>query len=438
MGTYIGVNGVPLAASAKLHQGLRRHDLKFQGMMVTDWGEVYLLNSHYHVVTSDQDATHLSLSESTYDVCMVPYDTTFADYSKTLVAQNKVLLFQESVQRILKLELDLGLFETPVPGADVANDVGDAASEAAALAIARESIVLLKNTNNMLPLKSSASVFLTGPAADDIGMLCGGWTYYWQGIAGGHDLIPHGQTIKQAMRGSTDIYQGVDMDVAGYQPRQTTGEPTRVHGNDDQPALPSGLITYVQALATTNTKLILVLAFGRPRLLNGIADLAVAVLWAGLPCEMGGQAFSDVLFGAVNPSGKLAAIHLPQGRRLLQLGHAILLSNPRSLHQVGGECLVPCRMALWRGVELHVVCANQKLTISVTITNTGTMAGQEVVMLFVTPPPSATRAIVDTKLLKKFTKIQLNPSQAKTVVRFGRGRLGLPHGKHWPWAQQGG
>ncbi|KAF0718278.1 Aste57867_1788 [Aphanomyces stellatus] len=446
MGTYIALNGVPLAANARMHQGLLRHDLNFQGAMVTDWGEIYLLNDVHNVVKSDQDAVELSLNTATYDIAMVPYDMTFAEYGSTLLGQQKIQLarLKQSVERIIKLKLDLGLFDNPVPGADVADQVGDAASEAAALTMAQESIVLLKNANNVLPLKPSASVFITGPSADDIGMLCGGWTYYWQGMSGGQDIFPHGQTAKQAIEatltGSHTFYQGVEMDgtfqdinKAKQLAQQHTytivvlGERAyaELEGNWDPAELPDGLISYVQALAATNTKIILVLAEGRPRLLNGIADLASAVLWAGLPCEMGGDAIANVLFGKVNPSGKLPYVY-PKSNDDINLATPYYFRTRDRCVKMGTNDACPAEWQYGEGLSYTQFTYSKmqlsseafssptdKLTVSVTIKNTGAVAGKEVVMLFVTPP--ATRQSAETKLLKKFTKIELAPNQAKTV-----------------------
>ncbi|KAF0719394.1 Aste57867_1066 [Aphanomyces stellatus] len=155
MGTYIGINGVQLAANEKMHKGLLRHDLNFQGTMATDFAEISLIGPDL------LDDYEQSLNKATYDIIM------------------KIQLdrLKQSVQRQIKLKYDLGLFDTPVPGADLVSLVCDKASEDAALATARESLVLLKNKNNVLPLAPSASVFLTGPSMDDIGLLGGGWTY---------------------------------------------------------------------------------------------------------------------------------------------------------------------------------------------------------------------------------------------------------------------
>ncbi|KAF0691563.1 hypothetical protein As57867_017172, partial [Aphanomyces stellatus] len=275
MGTYIGINGVQLAANEKMHKGLLRHDLNFQGTMVTDWAEIGLLGPDL------QADYELSMNTATYDIVM----------------KIQVDRLKQSVQRQIKLKYDLGLFDTPVPGADLVSLVGDKASEDAALATARESLVLLKNTNNLLPLSPSASVFLTGPSMDDIGLLCGGWTYLWQGMPGDgtyQDINKAKQLAKQ------HAYTVIVLGERTY---------AEAPGNGDAMAFPDGLIKYVQEIASTGTKIVLVLTEGRPRLLNGIADLASAVIWAGLPCEMGGQAIAEVIVGKVNPSGKLPYVY---------------------------------------------------------------------------------------------------------------------------------
>ncbi|KAF0694490.1 Aste57867_14658 [Aphanomyces stellatus] len=446
MGTFIALNDVPLSVNTKMHKGLLRHDLNFSGLLVSDWGEVNLLRDAYHVTDSTQGAVELTLNQASYDMSMVPDDTSFADAGKVLLAQQKVELsrIQQSVQRILKLKLDLGLFDIAVPGAELVDQVGDVASQEAALAVARESIVLLKNDNHVLPLDTAtASVLFTGPSMDDIGLLCGGWTYFWQGTAGGQDLFPHGRTLRQALdavlTGPRDYIQGVTIDGTGsiHEAMQLASKHTytivavgerpyaEFRGNSDAPALPQGMLDYVHALATTGTKIILVLTEGRPRLLNGIADIASAILWAGLPCEMGGDAIADVLVGKVNPSGKLPFVY-PKTDAFVNLATPYYFRKNDRCVKLGSHDACPAEWQYGAGLSYTTfvysniqlssdgfTSASETLTISVTVTNTGNMTGKEVVMLFVTPP--ATRLNVETKLLKRFSKVELGPNDTTSV-----------------------
>ncbi|CAK4071244.1 unnamed protein product [Aphanomyces euteiches] len=439
MGSFIGINGIPLAANERLHRGLLRHDLAFNGTFVTDWGELYFMHNDVPGYSKAQ-AVQEALEKSEYDLVMVPADLSFADAAKGLLDDGKVSLerIQQSVQRILKLKLDLKLYDDAVPGADLAETVGDRESELAALKIAQESIVLLKNQAKTLPLTRTASVFMTGPAMDDIGLLCGGWTLQWQGLSGGTSVFPHGKTILQAfqaaMTQTVASFRGVDvdgrvegLDTAKSLARQSeftvvvVGERTfaEVVGNYDSATFPRGLVDYIQALAATGTKLILVLTGGRPRVLQGLADVASAVLWAGLPCEMGGQAIADVLLGVVNPSGKLPLTY-PKTEDFDNLATPYYHRHRDICLKSRARC--PAEWNFGHGLSYtEFVYSNMLLralsstgiSISATISNRGSVVGTEVVMLFMIPPP--VRASAEAKLLKKFTRVELQPGQAKHV-----------------------
>ncbi|CAK4240453.1 unnamed protein product, partial [Aphanomyces euteiches] len=345
MGSYIQLNGVPMSANRQTSIDLLRNDLKWDGMLVSDWAEMYLQYQPYGFASSNSDAVLRSMTNSSYDMCMVPDDTSFIGYLKDHYNAGRVTLdrLKTSAKRIIKLKLKLDLYNTPVPGADLVSQVGDKASQQAALAAAQESLVLVKNTNNILPLNpASKKFFLTGSSIDSIGYLCGGWSLRWQGRSDSAIFPTYGRTIRGAAAAyindstRTTYLQGVDVD--GKVPDITTalnyakaadytivaiGERTYAEqsGNSDPLELPSGMTDYVKQLATTGTKIILVLVEGRPRLLNGIAELASAVVYAGLPCELGGEAIADLIFGKINPSGKMS-ITYPKSSDQLNMGTA--------------------------------------------------------------------------------------------------------------------
>ncbi|RHY15735.1 hypothetical protein DYB32_010728, partial [Aphanomyces invadans] len=461
MGSYIALNGIPVAANELTSKDLLRHDLGFKGMLVSDYGEMYLLRRDHKIVTTDLDAVDLSLNKTSYDMSMTPWDTSFIKWGKQLLAQKRLTTdrLKESVTRILKLKLQLDLWNDPVPGADVAALVGDAASRAAALAAAQESIVLLKNQDNILPLAADApnKLFLTGPSMDDVGYLCGGWSLYWQGTSG-NDMFPNGISIRKAVEsavggnGSTiPFVSGVEMESGNVTSPENfakakayataaaytivaLGERTYAEdgGNKDPQALPAGFTTYVEALAATGTKIILVLTEGRPRLLGKLPKLASAVLWAGLPCELGGQAIADVLFGKVNPSGKMPYTY-PQTDSFVNLASPYYMRNGThcisNVYNNVSECPTEyyygeglsyttfeySGMALSDKSMTYAAGKANALTVSVSVKNSGAVAGQETVLLFMTPPQ--TRPTAETKLLKKYKKIWLAPGES-LVVKF--------------------
>lgn len=443
MENYISINGVPVVANSKILNDLLRNDLGFDGMVVSDWAEINNLKDWHRVVETYEEAVRLSLTHTSLDMSMVPNDTMFIDYTQNMVdnyPQYESRL-RESAKRIVKLKLKLGLYDEPVPGADNEFLVGNDDDKIAALSMARESIVLLKNNESVLPLPKEASVFLTGHSADNVGHQCGGWTVAWQGYSG-NEMFPNGITVRKGLEdmvGNSSFtyfnglydngtYSEADLATAVQLASQheytiaVIGEKqyTEKPGDIDDLALPQGQIDYVEALAATGTKVIIVLFEGRPRLLGSLPDTASAIIHGLLPCEVGGQAMAEILYGEVNPSGRLP-ITYPKDS-----GNIAIPYN----HRVSTQCAYDhCWMQWDFGTGLsytefnysavtlnkaNVTGADDSVTATVTVTNTGSRAGKETVMLFLTQPYRLI-SVPEVKMLKKFTKIELQPGEAKDV-----------------------
>ncbi|ETK77358.1 hypothetical protein L915_16373, partial [Phytophthora nicotianae] len=204
--------------------------------------------------------------------------------------------------------------------------VGNKKDEETALELARESIVLLKNEDDVLPLSKSASVFLTGHSADNVGLQCGGWTWTWQGHSG-NAMFQHGISVRQGLENlvgnnsftyfnglqvngsisATNLTKAVELASQHEYTIAAIGEANYAEkpGDIDDLALPEGQEKFIEALAATGTKVIVILFEGRPRLLGSIPDNAAAIIDGMLPCELGGQAMAEIIYGDVNPSGKL-------------------------------------------------------------------------------------------------------------------------------------
>ncbi|KAE9333059.1 hypothetical protein PF008_g14640 [Phytophthora fragariae] len=210
MESYISINGVPVVANTKILRDLVRHDMGFQGLIVTDYAEIHNLHVWHRVAKSDQDAVRMALTNAPLDMSMVPFNTTFIDMARLTIQENPELLdrVKDSVRRILTTKVKLGLYENALPGtaSDVAL-VGQNESRQAALELARESVVLLKNEDNLLPLSPDSDVFLTGHSADNVGLLCGGWSLRWQGVSG-NSLFPHGISLRQGIANVLDARSG--------------------------------------------------------------------------------------------------------------------------------------------------------------------------------------------------------------------------------------
>ncbi|KAG7399859.1 hypothetical protein PHYBOEH_007720 [Phytophthora boehmeriae] len=443
MENYISINGVPVVANSKILDDLLRRDLGFDGLVVSDWAEINNLKDWHRVVETYEEAVRLSLTHTSLDMSMVPNDTAFIDYAQNMISSypHYESRLRESAQRIVKLKLQLGLYENPVPGEEYEFTVGNDDDKATALNMARESIVLLKNNESTLPLPKDASVFLTGHSADNVGHQCGGWTVAWQGYSG-NEMFPNGITVRQGLEtlvGNNSFtyfnglydngtYSEADLATAVQHASQheytiaVIGEKqyTEKPGDIDDLALPQGQIDYVEALAATGTKVIIVLFEGRPRLLGSLPEKASAIIHGLLPCELGGQAMAEILYGEVNPSGKLP-ITYPKDS-----GNIAIPYN----HRVSTQCAYDhCWMEWDFGAGLSytefnysavtlskttVTGPEDSITATVTVTNTGTRAGKETVMLFLTQPYRLI-SVPEVKMLKKFTKIELKPSEAREV-----------------------
>ncbi|GMF18360.1 unnamed protein product [Phytophthora fragariaefolia] len=449
MESYISINGVPVVANTKILRDLVRHDMGFDGLIVTDYAEIHNLHVWHRSAKTDQDAVRMTLTNTPLDMSMVPYNTTFIDMARLAVQANPKLIdrVKDSVRRILATKVRLGLYENALPGTASDIDlVGQDESRQSALELARESIVLLKNEDGVLPLSPDSDVFLTGHSADNVGLLCGGWSLRWQGVSG-NSLFPNGISLRLGMTNllnasSGSVHYANELYPNGsYSPSSLQAIKNRAAqieytivavgegvyaekpGDLDNLNLPHGQVEYVREIAATGTKVILVLAQGRPRLLQGLADIAHAVVYAMLPGELGGQALAEILFGRVNPSGRLP-ITYPKTPANIAIPYNHLVST--RCRDEG-----PCEMEWNFGHGLSYsdfkygnvslsktsFCDSDDASIEVivTVTNAGPMAGKETVMLFLIQPYRAI-SVPEVKQLKKFSKIHLQPGETQVVL----------------------
>ncbi|KAJ0403880.1 hypothetical protein ATCC90586_002596 [Pythium insidiosum] len=441
MENYVSINGVPVVSSPKILRDLVRHDLGFEGVIVTDWAEINNLHDFHRVARSREEAVRMALTQTSLDMSMVPYEASFIDHAKAMLKEHPEYLprLKESAARIIKTKIDLGLYDNPVPGKQEVDKVGQAEDRAVALDLARESVVLLKNQDNVLPLPQSASVFLTGHSAHDIGHLCGGWSVRWQGYSG-NEMFPNGVSVKDGMQkiaGSVSYFNGLkvdgsysaaDMATAKGKAAAATytvvvigeGSYAEKPGDIYDLALPTGQISYVRELASTGTKVIVVLVGGRPRLLGDLPSSVHAVINAMLPGEQGGQAIAEILYGKVNPSGRLPITYPRDAAILIPYNHRV------STQCADGKA---CKMQWGFGTGMSytnfeysavklskstVYGKDDSLTATVTVKNTGKMAGKETVMLFLIQP-FRSLSVPEVKQLKKFEKISLKAGESKSV-----------------------
>ncbi|KAF4136770.1 Fibronectin type III-like domain [Phytophthora infestans] len=420
MENYISVNGIPTIANHKLMNKLLREDLGFEGLTVSDFAEIEHLNTWHRFARTNEEAATLSIK-------------------RTSIGQQRLRLHQR--HQGAYRQRALGLYDNAVPGADLVDQVGNDEDKAATLNSARESIVLLQNNDSVLPIPETAKVLLTGHSADNVGFQCGGWSLSQQGYSG-NDMFPNGITVKDGFQAIsnetltyfnglnyTGVYNESDLAQAKEYASQADytvaviGEHSyteKTYGDINDLALPAGQIEYVSELASTGTKVIVVLVGGRPRLLGELPNNVHAVINAMLPCELGGQAIAEIIYGRVNPSGRMP-ITYPK-----DAGNILMPYN----HLVSTQCATGyCEMQWEFGHGLsytdftysdmtlsrsNVTSITESVDVSVVVTNAGTVAGKETVMLFLTQP-FRTISVPEVKQLKKFTKVDLKAGESTTV-----------------------
>jgi beta-glucosidase len=450
------INGVPGHINRHILTDILYSELGFQGFVVSDWEDIKKLVTIWRVAANEKEATRMAVMAG-IDMSMVPLDYSFADHLIALVKEGAVpqARIDEAVRRILKVKFELGLFEKPTPDAALRSKIGLPESRQASLQAARESMTLLKNANNLLPISKDRKVLVTGPTADSMISLNNGWSYVWQGSE--ESLYPKDRfTIRRAIEAKagaanvtyvpgtkitrppgstsnntpTDVETEVDIPAAVRAAAAADvvvlclgeGSYTETPGNITDLTLGEPQLRLAEAIEATGKPVVLVLVEGRPRIINRIVDKAGAILMAYNPANEGGQAVADVLFGDFNPSGKLPFTYPRTPNGLITYDHKAFETEDTAFGNMAfkpqfefGEGLSYTTFAF---SDLHVgqktVTGNVDLSVSVTVTNSGRRAGKEVVQLYVSDLVASLSPA--GKRLKRFAKVYLEPGQSRTVT----------------------
>src|SRR5689334_23630928 len=448
------INGVPGHINHHILTDILRTELGFKGFVVSDWQDIKKLVSVWRIAADDKEATRLAVMAG-IDMSMVPDDLSFADHLIALVKEGAVpqSRIDEAVRRILWVKFELGLFEKPMPDASLKSKFGLPEYRAVSLDAARESITLLKNSNNILPLAKTTKVLVTGPTADSLVSMNNGWTYVWQGSEEG--LYPKDRhTIRRAIeaklgagnvtfvqgtkitRGAgpsnstpTDQEEEVDIAAAVQAARNVDvvvlalgeGSYCETPGNITDLTIGAPQLKLAEALKATGKPIVLVLVQGRPRVINRIADDMNAIVLAYNPSNEGGTAIADVLFGDVNPSGKLPFTYPRTPNGLINYDHKPFETENTAFGNMAfnpqfqfGDGLSYTTFA-YSDLRLskQTIGANEELPVSVTVTNAGQRAGKEAVLVYVSDlvaslsPPG--------KRLRRFAKVNLQPGESRTL-----------------------
>ena len=434
------INGVPIHGSHYMLTDVLRGELHFDGIAVSDWRDIEYLHDRHHIAATQKDAVMIAVNAG-IDMSMVPYEYTFYKYLIELVHEGKVSMarINEAVHRILKVKYQLGLFERPVGNPNDYPKFGSDEFRQVSLQAATEAITLLKNNSNTLPLKKDLKVLVTGPTANTMRSLNGGWSYNWQG-----DLSDTYATNKNTIL--EGIQQKIGKDKVTFEPGTTFDSLLNVNaaveaakkadvivlclgelsytenvGNIDDLSLPAAQMQLAAELAKTGKPVVLVLAEGRPRIVTAAEAKSSATVLTYLAGNEGGDALANILFGDANPSGKLPYTYPRYTNALVNYYRKNLENgNPDDSHGYNPlyEFGYGLSYTTFSYSNLHLSKADLKpgetLTVTVDVKNTGQREGKESVLLYTSQLYASIAP--DTKRLRAYDKINLQPGESKTVT----------------------
>ena len=448
-------NGIPFHANRELLTEWLKEDLNWDGMIVTDWADINNLCTRDHIAATKKEAVKIAINAG-IDMSMVPYEVSFCDYLKELVQEGEVPMsrIDDAVARVLRLKYRLGLFENPYWDIKKYNKFGSEEFARVALQAAEESEVLLKNEGNILPLAKGTKILLAGPNANSMRCLNGGWSYSWQGhradeFAGAYNTIYEALCNKY---GKENIIYEPGVTYAPYkndnwweenQPEieKSVAAASRADviiacigensycetpGNLSNLTMSENQRNLVKALAATGKPVILILNQGRPRIINDIVPLAKAVINVMLPGNYGGDALANLLAGDANFSGKMPFTYPKYINALANYDY----KPCENMGQMGGNYNYDSVMDVqWNfgdglsyttynysnlKIDKTSFTADDVLTVSVDVTNTGKVAGKESVLLY--SKDLVASSTPDNIRLRNFEKVALNPGETKTVT----------------------
>ena len=446
------INGVPVHASYEYLTQWLKKDLNWDGMIVTDWADINNLFTRERVAKDKKDAIRIAINAG-IDMSMDPYSVEFCILLKQLVNEGKVSQerIDDAVRRILRLKYRIGLFDEPNTGGKGYEKFGSQEHADLALRSAEETEILLKN-EGVLPLAKGKKILLTGPNANQMRCLNGGWSYTWQGSKA-EDLAEKYNTIYEALcnkygQENVILNQGVTYNEKGQyweenEPQiekavaaaaqadviiacvgensycETPGNLTDLWMSENQRNL-------VKALAKTGKPIVLVLNEGRPRLIADIEPLAKAIVHILLPGNYGGDALANLLAGDANFSAKLPYTYPKEINSLANYDYKVSEEVGTMAGAYNYDAKVSLQWPFGYGlsyttfeyanlkVDKANFTADDTLTVTVDVKNTGSRAGKESVLLYSSDLIAS--IVPDNKRLRCFTKISLEPGETKTVT----------------------
>ena len=447
------VNGMPMHANKDILTGWLKEETGWDGVLITDWADINNLYTREMVAKDKKDALRIAINAG-IDMIMEPYSCDACGYLVELVKEGKIPMsrIDDACRRVLRMKYRLDLFKNPTQKLKNYPKFGGEEFAKLALEGATESMVLLKNEGNILPLQHGKKILLTGPNANQMRCLDGGWSYTWQGhradeFAGKYNtiyeafcnqygkenvILNQGVTYNEKgkyweenepqIQGAVDAAKNVDVIVACIGENSYTETP----GNLTDLWLSENQRNLVKELAKTGKPVVLVLNEGRPRLIADIEPLAQGIIDILIPGNMGGDALVGLVSGKSNFSGKMPYTYPKEINSLAnydfkkseEVGtmEGAYDYNAKITQQWGfGYGL---SYTSYQYSNLKVSQSDFRhgdiIKVSVDVKNTGKVAGKESVLLFSSDLISS--MVPDGRRLRAFDKIELQPGETKTVT----------------------
>ena len=447
------INGKPVHADRELLTQWLKEDLGWDGMLITDWADINNLYTREHVAADKKEAIEMAINAG-IDMAMEPYDLNYCTLLKELVQEKKIPMsrIDDAVRRVLRLKFRLGLFDHPNTLLKDYPLFGSKEHALIALHAAEESEVLLKNKDNILPLPQGKKLLVTGPNANSMRCLNGGWSYSWQGhltdrfadkyntiyeaicnkFGADHVRLEQGVTYKPEgaymeenepeIEKAVAAARNVDIIIACIGENSYCETP----GNLSELAISANQSKLVKALAATGKPIILILNEGRPRIINDLEPLADAVIDILLPGNYGGDALANILAGDVNPSAKMPYTYPRHEAALTTYDYRVSEEMDKMEGAYDYNAVVSVQWPFGYGLSYTTFeysnfqtdkssfTTGDDLHFSIDVTNTGKYAGKEVVMLFSSDLVASLTP--ENRRLRAFKKVELQPGETQTVT----------------------
>ena len=433
------VNSIPCHVNKFLITDLLKGELGYEGIVISDWGDMQFL-SEFHKTAPDHKEAARQMVNAGIDMCMVPYDASFAHYIIELVIEDKIsiLRIDDAVRRILRFKFELGLFDQPNTHYEDYPDFGSDKFAQESYKSAAEAITLLKN-EDVLPLNNGKKILVTGVAAHSLNYLNGPWTKTWSGQETTYNDNEK-NTILEALIEKNGASNTQYIAGTSYDDDINTKEAVKAAKNSDyvivclgeQPAterpsdikelhLPEAQRNLVKALKKTGKPIILVLLEGRTRIISDIVPMADGILMAYYPGHEGGDAIADILFGDVNPSGKLPLTYQKHAAAPMPYIHTVSDRTDNSGGYTDYDPQWPFGFGLsytnftYDTIKINTaeLFGSDSLQVLIQLSNTGNRVGKEVVQLYLRDDYASLDP--DYERLIRFKKIELQAGETKEI-----------------------